>query len=98
MQSLPSFRFSTSPVIKHEKIQERANLDVARKIYTMRIAAGLSQADLARRIGTTQSVISRLEDADYDGHSMAMLTRISDSLEKRVEIHFVNKRSRLQPA
>jgi len=98
MQSLPSFRFSTSPVIKHEKIQERANLDVARKIYTMRIAAGLSQADLARRIGTTQSVISRLEDADYDGHSMAMLTRIADSLEKRVEIHFVNKRSRLQPA
>ena len=78
--------------------EERANLDVAHKIYAMRIAAGFSQADLARRIGTTQSVISRLEDADYEGHSMAMLTRIADSLEKRVEIHFVSKRSRLQPA
>jgi len=36
-----------------------------------------------------QSVISRLEDADYDGHSLAMLRRIASALEKRVEIRFV---------
>jgi predicted transcriptional regulator len=44
---------------------------------------------LARKVGTTQSVISRLEDADYDGHSLAMLRRIASALEKRVEIRFV---------
>ena len=69
--------------------QEQANLDVAREIYELRIKAKLSQAALARKVGTTQSVISRLEDADYDGHSLAMLRRIASALEKRVEIRFV---------
>lgn len=70
--------------------QERANLDIARKIYDLRIKAKLSQAGLAKKVGTTQSVISRLEDADYDGHSLAMLRRIASALEKRVEIRFVS--------
>jgi ribosome-binding protein aMBF1 (putative translation factor) len=69
--------------------QERANLDIAQKIYDLRTKAKLSQVGLARKIGTTQSVISRLEDADYDGHSLAMLRRIASALEKRVEIRFV---------
>ena len=69
--------------------QEQANLDVAREIYELRIKAKLSQAELARKVGTTQSVISRLEDADYDGHSLAMLRRIASALEKRIEIRFL---------
>jgi len=69
--------------------QEQANLDLAREIYELRIKAKLSQAELARKVDTTQSVISRLEDADYDGHSLAILRRIASALEKRVEIRFV---------
>ena len=69
--------------------QERANLHIARKIYELRTKTKLSQAELAKRVGTTQSVISRLEDADYEGHSLAMLRRIASALEKRVEIRFV---------
>ena len=69
--------------------QEQANLDIAREIYELRLKAKLSQTELARKVGTTQSVISRLEDADYDGHSLAMLRRIASALEKRVEIRFV---------
>jgi transcriptional regulator with XRE-family HTH domain len=64
----------------------------------LRQRAGLSQAELAKRIGTTQSVISRLEDADYEGHSLAMLNRIAAAVERRVEIRFVPRRRRLQPA
>lgn len=69
--------------------QEQANLDIARKICELRTKAKLSQAELARKVGTTQSVISRLEDADYDGHSLQMLRRIASALEKRVEIRFL---------
>ena len=36
----------------------------------------------------TASVICRLEDADYDGHSLSMLKRIAEALDKRVEIRF----------
>src|SRR5438445_13776607 len=69
--------------------QEQANLDIARKIYELRSKAKLSQTELARKVGTTQSVVSRLEDADYDGHSLEMLRRIASALEKRIEIRFL---------
>jgi len=72
--------------------QEQDNLDIARKIYELRTRAKLSQAELARKVGTTQSVISRLEDADYDGHSLIMLRRIASALERRVEIRFLPAR------
>jgi transcriptional regulator with XRE-family HTH domain len=65
-------------------------------LYALRKQAGVSQAELARRVGTTQSVISRLEDADYGGHSLALLQRIAAALERRVEIRFVARR-RLEP-
>ena len=68
---------------------ELANADVARKIYDLRTHAGLTQSQLAKLVGTSASVISRLEDADYEGHSLAMLRRIAVALNKRVEIRFV---------
>jgi DNA-binding XRE family transcriptional regulator len=70
--------------------EELANAEVARKIYAIRTKAGLTQKQLATLAGTTASVISRLEDADYDGHSLAMLRRIASALDKRVEIRFVS--------
>ncbi|MBI4024743.1 MAG: helix-turn-helix domain-containing protein [Verrucomicrobia bacterium] len=78
--------------------EELASREVAHKIHHLRSKAGLSQAELAQRVGTTQSVISRLEDADYEGHSLAMLHRIAAAVERRVEIRFVPSKRRLQPA
>ena len=68
---------------------EREKSDVARQIYNIRKKAGLTQAELAREIGTTQSVISCLESADYNGHSLEMLRRIAHALHCRVEVHIV---------
>lgn len=69
--------------------EARADDDVARKIFELRTKAGLTQAQLGKLIGTTASVISRLESADYEGHSLAMLRRIGAAFNKRVEIRFV---------
>jgi ribosome-binding protein aMBF1 (putative translation factor) len=69
--------------------EERANSEVAQKIYELRQRAGLSQRALAKLVGTAASVICRLEDADYEGHSLAMLNRIAAALNRRVEIRFV---------
>jgi transcriptional regulator with XRE-family HTH domain len=66
----------------------RAEAEVARTIYRLRNGAKLTQQALAERVGTTASVISRLEDADYTGHSLAMLRRIAAALGRRVEIRF----------
>jgi len=70
---------------------ELLNARVARKLYDLRTGAGLTQKELADRVGTTASVISRLEDADYEGHSLSMLRRIADALDQKVEIRFVQK-------
>jgi ribosome-binding protein aMBF1 (putative translation factor) len=73
---------------KRRKILEeaRVNLAVAQLIYDAREKAGLTQSELAELIGTKQPVIARLEDADYDGHSLSMLQLIAAALNHRVEI------------
>ena len=65
------------------------NAEIARKIFELRTKAGLSQRELAKRVGTSASAICRLEDADYEGHSLMLLKRIADALEARVEIRFL---------
>lgn len=69
--------------------KERENLSIAKQIYDLRVQAGLSQKQLADLVGTTQSVISRLEDADYDGHSLATLRKIGAALQQRVQVQFI---------
>jgi DNA-binding XRE family transcriptional regulator len=78
--------------------QARANDDTARKIAALRTEAGLSQRQLAKLVGTTASVICRLEDADYEGHSLTMLHRIAAALNRRVEIRFVQAEKHLRSA
>jgi len=60
--------------------------EIGQQIYDLRQAAGLTQAELADLVGTTHSVISRLEDADYNGHSLKMLQRIAASLGKTLTV------------
>ncbi|HLX63426.1 MAG TPA: helix-turn-helix transcriptional regulator [Planctomycetota bacterium] len=78
-------------IAEYEKI--KAEDAIGRKIYELRQRAGLTQRELAKKIGTTASVICRLEDGDYDGHSMMMLNRIAKALNRRVEINFVPLRA-----
>lgn len=80
----------------HEKFSEDA--EVAEMLFAARQAAGLTQKQLAKLAGTTQQVISQLEDADYHGHSMSMLRRIAHALNRRVEIRLVPLRSQVRRA
>jgi DNA-binding XRE family transcriptional regulator len=74
--------------------EARAHAEVARKIHDIRTRAGLTQAALAKMVGTSASAISRLESADYEGHSLAMLNRIAAALDRRVEIRFLPRRGK----
>jgi ribosome-binding protein aMBF1 (putative translation factor) len=81
--------FKDNPKAQKRLTIERQKADIAAEIYNLREQAGLTQKQLAKLIGTTQSVISRLEDADYRGHSLEMLRRIASALNCRVEIRIV---------
>ena len=67
----------------------RATDSVAQKLTTLRLRAGMTQWQLANLVGTTPSAICRLEHADYEGHSLAMLNRIAAALDQRVELRVV---------
>lgn len=62
------------------------NAEIAEMLLAARTKAGLTQEELAELAGTKQPVIARLEDADYNGHSLTMLQRIAKALDRRLEI------------
>ena len=68
--------------------------EIAAKIYQLREQAEITQTQLAKLIGTTQSVISRLEDADYQGHSLEMLNRIATALHCKLEVNIVPEKKK----
>ncbi len=77
------------PEVRELIAEQRLHVRVAEMILEAREAAGLTQAGLAERVGTTQSVISRLEDADYEGRSLTMLERVARALGRRLDVRLV---------
>ena len=69
--------------------QAKVNLHIAQLIYDARTEAGLSQGELAQMLNTTESVISQLEDADYEGNTLSMLIRAAKALNREVTINLV---------
>ena len=80
--------------VRERIAEDRLSFRVAQMIYEKRVAAGLTQAELADLIGTSQSVVARLEDADYEGHSLSMLHRIAQALHGRLEVRIVGTTGR----
>ena len=68
--------------------EERIRTEVAAELYQLITQLGLSQRALAKKSGTSASVICKLENADYKGDSPAMLRRIAAALNKRVQGSF----------
>jgi transcriptional regulator with XRE-family HTH domain len=75
-----------------------ADAEVGMMVHELRIFEGLTQAQLAERIGTTASAISRVESADYRGHSLAMLRRIAGAVGKKVAILFLPENEKVEPS
>ena len=70
-------RSKRSPRFRRAYRRTLHKVDLAILVAQMREAAGLSQSELAARIGTSQPVIARLENAAYQGQSLKMLEKIA---------------------
>ena len=81
-------KLASNPDLAAAVENESFNSDIAMKVYEARNALGLTQQQLADRAGTHQSVISRIEDADYDGHSLTLLKRVAEALGRQLRIEF----------
>jgi transcriptional regulator with XRE-family HTH domain len=71
--------------------------DVAVQLASLRKKFGLSQRELAKRVGTSQQQISRLESPTYKGHSLSMLRRVADVLGANVHVRIQSKKQQSPP-
>lgn len=71
--------------------------DVAMQIAALRKEAGLSQRELAKRVGTSQQQISRLESPGYEGHSLSMLRRVAQVMGASVRVQIERGRGKSKP-
>lgn len=81
---------SNRPGRGRDEVKDGVYAEVARMLATLRREAGLTQKELAERVRTTQSAISRLEDESYRGHSLSMLDRIAAALDRRLTVRTVD--------
>lgn len=62
------------------------------EVLKARHATGLTQGEVAKRVGTTQSAVARLESgAGRHSPSIATLQRYANALGYRVELKFVKR-------
>lgn len=67
-------------------IEERINLKIALAIHDLRTEAGLTQAQLAKKIGTCQSCISRWEQGEYGGRGLRVIYKVVAALGEGIDI------------
>ena len=76
-----------NPDVKKEYNDLDVMYEIKKQIIKYRIENNLSQKELAEKIGTKQSAISRLENDDYNP-SIEFLDKIANALDKKLEIRF----------
>ena len=75
---------------RHEYEKLGLEFEIARRIIDARIKSKITQEELAKRMGTGQAVISRLENANAKP-SLSLIQRLADALNLKVELKFTQK-------
>jgi len=63
--------------------------EIGHQLVLLRIASGLTQERLAKKIGCKQSDISRLEREEYQGYTLRQLRKIADALGAGIELSLI---------
>ena len=90
--------FSGRPARIRAVAHARLMAELSQEIYAARTHANLTQKKLAKLVGTTESVVSRIEDGDYRRLSFKLLLRIGEALNRRVGVHLVPVKAKRKSA
>ena len=82
-------RIKQDPELANYVEEERKRLMLAEKIRQARHESGLSQKEVARRIGTTQSAVARLESGNYERLSLSTLIKVTHALNRRLSLEIL---------
>ncbi|OGD91303.1 hypothetical protein A3D07_01420 [Candidatus Curtissbacteria bacterium RIFCSPHIGHO2_02_FULL_42_15] len=78
------------PAFRREYEKLEPEFAIVRAIVEARAKKNISQEELAKRMGTGQAVISRLENANASP-SLALIKRLANALNLKVELRFTSK-------
>jgi ribosome-binding protein aMBF1 (putative translation factor) len=76
-----------NPEVQKEYDDLKVLYDIKCEIIRLRLEQGLSQKELADKINTKQSAISRLESGEYNP-SIELLAKVANALGKELQISF----------
>jgi transcriptional regulator with XRE-family HTH domain len=80
------------PDFRRKYAEADAEYSVIESLIRSRVAANLSQAELAHRLGTTQSAIARLEGGGVSP-SLSTLRRYAEATGRRLKVTLERKES-----
>ncbi len=74
------------PKFRKGFLEELEKLSIGEQLVRLRLQAGLTQAQVAKRIGTTASAISRYENTEYDRYEIQTLRKIVEACGGQLKI------------
>jgi DNA-binding XRE family transcriptional regulator len=77
-----------SPAFRKHFQRARLATELAHRIVELRRRQGLTQTELARRMGTKQQTICRLERGDYQGFTLKTLLKIAEATKTHLVVDF----------
>ncbi len=77
-----------NPRFKKSFEEEREKLSIGEQLVRMRLAANMTQADVAKKAGTTASAISRYENAECDRYELRTLRKIAEACGGKLQLVF----------
>jgi transcriptional regulator with XRE-family HTH domain len=69
--------------------EEYDKLSIAEQLVKLRLDSGLTQAELAKRVGTSTPAICRYENADYDRYEIQTIKKIVDACGGKLKIEIL---------
>jgi len=82
-------KIKSKPTLKEELEKVDRAVEIAYQIYTLRKKKGLTQSQLAKSIGVSQSNVARIEDVDYNHYTMTTLYKVAKGLGADLNV-FIN--------
>ena len=80
-------KMKNSPLPK--VLRARGVDEISHQLVRLRLARGLTQAQLAARVGCKQADVSRLEREEYQGYTIIQLNKIATSLGAEIELDLI---------
>jgi ribosome-binding protein aMBF1 (putative translation factor) len=68
------------PQVRRAYEREKKGVFLSYRILTLRQRLGLSQKVIAKRMGTSQQAVARLESGEYEGFTLKTLEKVAEAL------------------